>query len=70
MPSVKIVKTTVANGKDVFPGDVVEVEKREAHLLIRMGKAEEIKPQTPVKGETEQKKADKKASKEAETAKE
>jgi len=45
---IKIIRNTVADGKDVFEGEVVEVSDTVGKMLIRMGKAvevtEEVKP--------------------------
>jgi len=40
---VKILKTTVAGGKDVKKGQVVDVSNKDAEVLVRYGKAEIVK---------------------------
>jgi len=39
---VKITRSTVAAGKDVYAGQVYEIPDRDAEVLIRMGKAEPV----------------------------
>lgn len=36
---VKILRDTVADGRDVYAGDVYDISDSDARLLIRMGKA-------------------------------
>ena len=43
-----IIRNTVANGRPVEVGDMPEVSKREAHILISMGKAAIAPPEQPV----------------------
>lgn len=45
---VKITRNTVAQGKAVFIGDEVELQKDEARLLIALGKAEGVAGEPPV----------------------
>ena len=40
---IKILDTTVLSGRNVFEGDEVEADKTQAKVLIRMGKAVEVK---------------------------
>lgn len=40
---VKILRSTVADGKDVYAGKIYEISDRDAKLLIQMGKAVEVK---------------------------
>jgi len=39
---IKIIRNTVADGKDVFKGEVVEVSDSIGRMLIQMGKAIEV----------------------------
>jgi len=43
-----IIRNTVACGRPVAVGEVIEVSKREAHTLIAMGKATFAPPAQPV----------------------
>jgi len=49
---VKITRSTVAAGKDVYAGQVYEIPDRDAEVLIRMGKAEPVteEKEKPKKG--------------------
>jgi len=49
--NVRVLRSSVINGKDVFPGDKVKVAASVARRLIAMGKVEEIKRGRPRKGE-------------------
>lgn len=42
MKTVKIIRNTVGRSKDLFTGDICELEDGEAILLVAMGKAIEI----------------------------
>lgn len=36
---IEITKQTVANGENVFKGDIIEITNNEARQLVRLGKA-------------------------------
>jgi len=44
---IKITKNTVCNAENVFIGDEIETDKRQANILIRMDKAVEVTPTAP-----------------------
>jgi len=48
---IKIIRNTVAEGKDVFEGEVVEVRDFIGRMLIQMGKAKEVKEEEKPKKE-------------------
>jgi hypothetical protein len=48
---IKIIRNTVAEGKDVFEGEVVEVSDSVGRMLIRMGKAVEVLEESKQKKE-------------------
>ena len=62
---IKIIRSTVCDGVDVFEGDEVEASQRDASLLMRMGKAVPAEIQTKAETAAE-KKARLKAEAEAE----
>ena len=49
MSKIKILKNTVCGGKFVKKGDTVEASPEDAHVLTRMGKAEEAKAKAKAK---------------------
>jgi broad-specificity NMP kinase len=53
---IKIIRNTVAEGKDVFEGEVVEVSDPVGRMLIQMGKAEEVTEEAKIKEEAKPKK--------------
>ncbi len=60
MPKVKILKDTVAGGKRVAAGKVVELTEDDANLLVRAGKATKDlggKPAKTEKGDEDKKPA-------------
>jgi len=59
---IKIIKSTVCGGDNVKADDEINVDAREGKLLIRMGKAIEVRKTLALKVESE-KKAIKKKSK-------
>lgn len=63
---IRILDSTVLGGRNVFEGDEVEAEKSQAKILLRMGKAIEVKAEVvePVVEEVvEEKVAPKKSTK-------
>lgn len=54
--TVRILRSTVADGRDVFAGEVHDLSERDAAILIRMGKAVADEPR-PVPQPTKRGKA-------------
>lgn len=50
---IKILRSTVADGRHVEAGTTEDVSDRDARLLIRMGKAEPLDPAAMAETETE-----------------
>ena len=53
---IKIIRNTVADGKDVFEGEVLEASDSVGRMLIQMGKAVEVAEEAKTKEEVKPKK--------------
>ena len=62
MVSIAILRPTVIDGEDVFPGDKLKVAAATARRLIALGKAEEVKRGRPKKNGKGGKKGEETAS--------
>lgn len=50
--TIKIIEGTVCGGRCVAPGEVVEVGRGDAMILVAMGRAKYVEPAVPVKETT------------------